>query len=97
MPDKIKLSDLIQYCRWNTGDAPSGIDYYDLHTHSTRKDVLFLNIYGSVSGWEYDRWYCVLATDFPTALLESFAQRPWTEAKQEILNAIRKELISDPE
>lgn len=96
MPDKIKMSDLIEICRWNSRDSPSGTDYYILYSLSTLEDVVLLNIFGSMMQWEYDRWYQVSASDFPKELLEFFAKRPWNNEKQEIFNEIPKAEIRTP-
>jgi hypothetical protein len=93
----VKISELNQIKQWDSGDSPSGTDYYILYSHLKMKDVLFLNVYGSLMGWEYDRWYQVSVADFSSDVLDLFEKRPWNDKKQKMLNSIPKYIIKTPE
>jgi hypothetical protein len=94
---EVKMSELIHIKRWDSGDAPSGTDFYVLYSHLKTEDALFLNAYGSMMGWEYDYWYSISPKDLSPTIIEILVSGHWNEEKQKMLNLIPKSGIKTPE
>jgi hypothetical protein len=93
----VKTSELSQITRWDSGPSSSGTDYYILYSYSKMEDVLFLNSFGSMMGWEYDHWYNISSKDLPPTIIEIFVSGQWNEEKQKMLNSIPKTGIKTPD